>query len=241
MSAEREPYEVPKPDRDDQIVTGIRAVASLVPVVSGPALEILNSLFSRPIEMRRDEWMAEVADGLRKLEREGITIETLQDNESFVSTVLHATQAALRTHQAEKRRALSNALVNSARPGAPEDALQHIFVNFVDELTAWHLRLLSLLGNPTRLAALYERFIGRLTNGTMSTVIEGEYPELAGRQRFYAQLLQDLYNRGLLSEEADLPFGGLRGGQHLLPPDAFRIDRTTWLGRQFLSFVAESS
>ena len=68
----------------------------------------------------------------------------------FVAAIAQATQAALRTHEAEKREALKNAVVHVAinavvgtRSGVVGDApirsyLEIMFLNMVDNFTATH-------------------------------------------------------------------------------------------------------
>src|SRR5258707_556352 len=68
---------------------------------------------------------------------------------AFVTTALQATQIAVRTRQEEKLNALRNALVNSALAGAPDETIQQIFLNHVDSPTAWRLRVLAFLCDPS--------------------------------------------------------------------------------------------
>ena len=49
-----------------------------------------------------------------------------------MSVVLQATQAALRTHQAEKLEALRNAVLNVAAGKGPSDDMQMVFLSFID-------------------------------------------------------------------------------------------------------------
>lgn len=71
----------------------------------------------------------------------------------------------------------------------------------------------------------------------MATVIEHEIPGLRGQRHLYAQILRDLYQRGLLDEHIDVVYGGMRDAQVLYPPNAFEHKRTTPLGDQFLAFI----
>ena len=82
----------------------VRALAGGVPHIGGILLEIIQT----PIEERRQQWMDEVAHGLRKLEErvEGFDPAKLKDRPEFVSVVLHASQMAIRNHQQAKREAL---------------------------------------------------------------------------------------------------------------------------------------
>jgi hypothetical protein len=61
---------------------------------------------------------------------------------------MHATQVALRNHHTEKREALCNAVLNVASGNAPQDNIQLMFLDFIDTLTPWHLRILHFFQNP---------------------------------------------------------------------------------------------
>ena len=49
---------------------------------------------------------------------------------------MRASEMAMRTHQREKIEALGNAIVNSQLKGAPEETIQQIFWNDVDDSTS---------------------------------------------------------------------------------------------------------
>jgi hypothetical protein len=55
---------------------------------------------------------------------------------------------AIRNHHKEKLKALRNAVLNSISPNLPEEDLQLMFLNWVDELTTWHLRILQFFDSP---------------------------------------------------------------------------------------------
>lgn len=111
-----------------------RAVLAAIPFAGGAAVEIFQHVIQPPLEKRRTEWMNDVGKRLSKLEEDGIKLESLSENEQFVSAVMSASQVAIRTHQAEKLEALRNAVENVARGQAPDEALQHMFFGFVDSL-----------------------------------------------------------------------------------------------------------
>ena len=96
--------------------------------------------------------MEEIAQALGELSErvEGFNIEDLAENPAFISTVLNASQAAMRSHQEEKLEALQNAVLNSALPNAPDDDFQLVFVSYVDTLAPWHLRLLKFYSDPRK-------------------------------------------------------------------------------------------
>lgn len=217
-----EKYSVPQRSGKDVAHTIAKAGLSAVPYVGSPAAELLQLVIQPPLEKRREKWMEEIAQGLRDLETKGLKIEDLQQNEQFISAVLHASQIALRTHKEEKRAALRNAVLNVARGQSTEEALQIVFLNLVDLFTEWHLRILRLFQAPPAVPGLLA--------GGLSDVLERTYPELKGQREFYDPIWRDLYFRNLVSTEA------LHG---TMSAHGSTQKRTTNLGDKFLSFIAE--
>lgn len=171
--------------------------------------------------------LASSLDGLRR--GEGIDWEALAGNESFISTVFHATQVAVRTHQKEKLEALRNAVLNAARPGAPDDDLQLMFLDFMDTFTPWHLRVLAFFDDPKAWLEKHSIRYQHYRAGTISTVLELAFPELTDRRDFYDQLARDLFAKGLLKME---------GIHTAISPRNMVASRTTELGKSFLRFIS---
>src|SRR5450756_183611 len=121
------------------IADGIHALAktalSAIPVIGGPAAELFQYVVQPSLEKRRAEWMRSVGDKLKELEAKGLDLSSLQRNEQFVSSIMQASQAALRTHNAEKLAALRNAAVNVALGQSPDETVQHILLTLVDQLS----------------------------------------------------------------------------------------------------------
>lgn len=215
-------YSVPKQSKGDVAHALTKAGLSAVPIVGGPGVELFQLVVQPPLEKRRTEWMEQVAEGLKKLEATGLSIESLRDNEQFVSAVMHASQIALRTHQEEKRQALRNALLNVASGQAPDEALQLMFLNFIDVFTEWHLRILKLFQAPPPQQAL--------VSGGLSHVLENAFLELRGQREFYDSIWRDLYLRSLVNTES------LHG---MMTAGGLAQKRTTQHGDKFLAFIAE--
>src|SRR5262245_49553630 len=109
--------------------TAARAAISLVPGFGGPALEFFNSVIAPPIERRRDKWFEEVAGALNDLyTRFDVLPQTLAKNEGFISTLLTASQIAIRTHEQVKLDALRNAIKNSALNISAAGAREHVYL-----------------------------------------------------------------------------------------------------------------
>ena len=94
---------LPQPTFEDVAHAGRKGLLSLIPFVGGVGSELLG-LLSSPVAERRDDWFADLERRLRDLKGrvQGFRFDDLGQNQQFVSATLQATQAALRTHQAEK-------------------------------------------------------------------------------------------------------------------------------------------
>lgn len=216
------PNQVPKRSKRDIAHSVAKAGLGSIPVAGNAAAEFFQLLVQPPLERRRDEWMRDVSDRLRKLEEEGL-IEKLQNNEQFISTVMQASQISMRTHQQEKREALRNAVINSAKAISPDENMQQMFLNFVDDFTEWHIRLLRLFNAPPPVPGL--------SGGGLSTVLEHHYPQLRGRREFYDQVWRDLYVRGLVHAEHM---------HHTITGRGLTQQQTTPMGVDFLKFISDS-
>ena len=226
---------MPKPDVRDYaraIVTGILngAVASVPLPGIAVAAELLSIILTPPVSRRQDNWMVSIAVKLVELQNkvDSFRIDDLSANEAFVTVLLQATQSALRNHQEERLEALRNAVLNSALPSAPEDDLQLIFLNLVDVLTPWHLRMLKLFDNPVRWMEENGRpFPKNIEMGGVQQVIEHALPELNRMSDLVVKIKQDLSTQGL----AEIPSG-------MMTKSGLLDSRTTNLGRQFIQFVS---
>jgi len=215
--------QVPKKTKGDTAHATAKAGLSAIPIIGGPAAELFQNVIQPPLEIRRIEWMQQVGEKLRALEENGLKIKDLKENEEFISAVMYASQIALRTHKNEKLQALRNAIINVAKGKAPEEVLQHIFLNLIDSFTELHIRILKLFQNP--------KLPPNLSMGGFSDVLEYNIPELCGRRDLYDQVWRDLYTCGLVSTDnlhVTMTSHGL--GQK----------RTTGMGDAFLKFIEES-
>ena len=138
--------ELPKKTAADVAYGVVKAAVAAAPLVGGSAAEIIGIVFGPPLERRRDKWSQQLADAVNEIIKtvSELTPEKLSQSDVFVTTALHASQIAIRTHQDEKLQALKNAVIHASLPGAPTDSIQQIFLNYVDRFTPWHLAILSL-------------------------------------------------------------------------------------------------
>jgi hypothetical protein len=207
----------PEPSGKDIALGAARAALSAIPYVGGSATELLGLVLAPPVARRRDEWLKELADALEELQKrvDGFSIESLQNNETFVSVTLQAAQAAMRTHQQEKRDALRNAALNSVLSQDTDEDEQLMFVGLTDVFTVLHLELLKLFGD------------------------RGNYPEikrqqLRDRRELTDPIVLDLNNRGLLRDPRP-SVARTRDSDESLTIQSWTLTR---LGIKFLTFIS---
>lgn len=213
----------PQPGKGDTAHALAKAGLSAIPVVGGPAVELFQHLVQPPLERRRNEWMTQVGEKLQELEAQGLNLQDLQNNEQFITAVMRASTAALRTHKTEKLVALRNAVLHIAKGQGPEETIQHLLLSFIDEFSEMHLRMLAFARAPKPAAGL--------SAGGLSHVLEDNIPALRGQRTLYDQLWKDLYLRGLINTES---LHGMMTGTGL------GQSRTSPLGEILLNFIAEA-
>ena len=201
--------------------------------LTGDPLTVASSLFElvrAPLERRKDTWMRDVDSRLAELEakKPGLIDDAVRD-ERFITLLYRAAGAAIRTHESAKREALRNAVLNAAVGTAPDEDLQHMFLSFVDYLTATHLRLLELLSGPKQYFSLHGLHWSSQWNNCMTNyddLISKGIPQLLKRKAIADVMWADLDRRGLVVTRSIIT-------------KRFEDDHLTDLGHLFLAFITE--
>lgn len=200
---------VPEKDASDLIHTMAKAGISAIPLMGGSISEIFSFLITPSIQKRQEKWMQLVVEGLQRLEQEidSFDIENLQDNEVFQSMVLESSRVAILTHIDEKLKMLRNAVLNSALPEAPDETRQKIFIQWLSEFTAWHIKILIFFGNEP-LIAESSKFHGFQTDNLFgihfddfANALEENFPQLDGDYHLYRTIIRDLDRLKLISND----------------------------------------
>ncbi len=217
----------PKPGAGDVAHTSAKALLSLIP----PVAEFFQLIVVPPLTKRRDEWILSIAEELKKLENkvDGLKIENLAENNTFISSFMYAYQVAIRNHQEEKLEALKNAVLNSASPSTLEEDLQHMFLNFIDEFTPRHLRILKFLDNPGKWVELNKIGLPDWFKASPMQVFYKAFPDMENQRLLVEQMLDTLELKGLHED---------KGLHDQMQKYAYlRVTHTTDLGTQFLQFI----
>jgi len=222
-------YTPPQANSGDTLHALARAGISSIPIVGGAGTELFSLIVVPPLERRRDSWMNEITDALLAFEEAGfITLDDLKDNDVFIDTLLSASQIALKSSQEEKRLALRNVILNSTKPEPPDESKQHFFLNIIDEITVWHIRILWLFNDPVHWFRENGIQWPNISMGSLSAILETAYPELKGQRAFYDQIWKDINSYGLTNTES---LHGMMSGNGL------REKRTSELGKEFLALI----
>jgi len=195
--------ELPKSTQEDVGYTIIKSALASIPGIGGAAAEVFQLLIAPPLMQRRDEWLTELARSLHELEQkfEAFDIQSLPENELFVSIVMQASQAAMKTHEQEKLRNLRNAVLNSALPESPNDSEQQTFVRWVDEFTVWHINLLKLFRRDTMPRLNLNQgdwWMDMAVDETFQRVCS-VYPSIKSMFYLFLTILKDLSQMGLIA------------------------------------------
>jgi hypothetical protein len=183
------------------------------------------------LQERREKWFTELAEAVEQLrgQVDGLSVESLTDNDLFTDAVVTATRTVEHTHQAEKIEALRNAVLNSVSPGAPDADTQAIILNLIDRFTPSHLRLVTLWDDPPAWFASHGIPQPQAAFITKRTVtVEAGLPEMQGREDFYLLVASELSAAGMLTAQLGGP---------VQPPSLMSRLTTDW-GRQFVRFIS---
>jgi hypothetical protein len=183
----------------DKVHRFFRALIGLSPYCSGTLLEIFNSLFVPPIERRKAKWMVKVSEAIAELQdKYDLKIESLAENEHFISILLHASSLAIKNHQDEKINALKNSLINSLINKDISEDVQFAFLNLIDEFTPTHMRVLSDVCSGFCWSPIVS-FKNYNINLEFSRILIREYSELKAQADFVYQVINDLISKNLLT------------------------------------------
>ncbi len=222
----------PEEDGQDRALDFLRAITKATFGVLSPIFpEIIEFLFRKPIELRRNDWFIDLQAAVQELidKAEGLTPAKLAENQEFV-TVLHtATDIAIRTHESEKRKLLRNAILSAGSANPPELDKQRYFLSLVDDLTTNQVLILNFYRNPREWFRKHNRqLLDHYTGSRLEAVYEA-YPEFRDNPDFKDLVLGELHRRGLLPT-----LGGMVSGEATYDP------MTSRLGCEFLDYVAAS-
>lgn len=208
--------------------TAVKAGLNAIPVAGGMLAAVFETVFSAPIEKRKEEWLIRLSVTVDELcsRIEDLTPEKLSKNELFISAYLQASNIAIRTHQKEKVDALANAVKNSVLQESIGETKTLIFIRLIDDMTPMHFRILHFL-------TFAESYIKTLDSrqppnqwknwGSLSNVWDELFPEIKSSNDLLELIVSDLHKFGLIN------------CSHFF--EARMTNNGTQLGKQFIEFI----
>lgn len=205
-----------------------RAALASIPTIGAVAQELMTAFVQDPVERRRVEWWeglaADVVDLTARVE--AIDPAELAKDEAFVTLSIRAAEIASRTHQAGKRDALRNVVLNAALGVRLDEALNATFLGYVERFSDAHLRLLTLMADPQADPAYMARAANNL--GSIHAALLAAHPEWCNPPGMLERLYDDLGREGLLES------GSLKV---MMSSNGLISGRATAIGATFLDFI----
>lgn len=179
----------------------VRTIISSLPVVGPAFTEVFNYFIVPGIEKRREQWLKRIDDDISKLKQKVMEIDL--GSEGFVSTYIQAMRYAVLNHEEENLQALRNAVLNCLLPQDPDEISQKIFIEWAGELTAWHIRILKIFKEQSRLIPEFNLsdpdWEINVVVRKLAHLIEENYPDTIGNYHLYMLIIKDLHRRGLIT------------------------------------------
>ncbi|NUU80065.1 hypothetical protein [Paenibacillus xylanilyticus] len=220
-----------KTTKGDMVHALTKGAIASIPVLGNYLSEAFDLLVTQPAEKRKENIILMMDERLHRLENTSIDLNSLAENELFLSSVLQATQIAMRTHQNDKLIALINSITNVATDISLNDSKVQMFLSFIDGFNEWHLRLLLFFDDPK--GSLESKGLSSdFYMGGASSALYSYYPELKSEEEFTRQVINDLHHRGLLNSDAGV-LNTMMTGSGIV------ASRTTRAGKEFLHFISE--
>lgn len=208
-----------------------------VPVVGSAFVETFALLFRSPLEQRADDWMRQMGERLQRIEqRMPGRVAALADDPVFLSVVTSTFHAAMRTHSADKRKMLANAVQVSGLGTAIDSDLQLTLIRFVDELTPTrvrHLKAVSIADAELEAVRSYPALLALCVRRTGIECSADEFALICG----------ELVARSLLRISVSMEgFGDVIESDYLVPDGTAQPGsyvRVTDIGHALLKYINE--
>lgn len=201
-----------------------KTAVSMIPV-GGPLInETYDAIKNNALAKRRQEWERAVEEKIANLE---ISIEELGSNDVFSTTLIYATEQAMKTSSELKRKSLANAVYNSAVIDIDESIVL-IYLDMIYRYSELHIRILSYFNNPKKYGIYEDTYRNRM--GSAKIPLFDTFPELKEKEDVVDKIIKDLFNDGVMSSD-NLNVSGTSSGMV--------ASRTTLLGKKFVEFISE--
>lgn len=207
--------------------SNLRAIVDCIPF-GGLLANNIEFLIKPSIEKRKEKWLNLIVDSINFLSNKIENVSKMFQDETFVTFIINTTQSAMRTQQDEKINMYKNVLINSYICNNIDLDKKMIFLNWLDNLTLTHMKVLAFMNNPSE-------FCDNPNGSTMNSIAEimrMSFSNFNDNRQIYENVVKDLYYKGLINTD--------NISTHMTSSGAFAI-RSTVVGKEFITFVSNSN
>ena len=218
----------PEKEKLDYAHDTTKAALNLIPVVGGALASVFETVFSSPIDKRKEEWLVRLAETVDDLcERvDGLTPEKLSEDSEFVSVYLQASNIAIRTHHEEKLKALNAAVKNTVLRKDIDESKKLIFLRIIDQMTPFHFKVFHFLTYPEKyIQSLNDKLPANTHThwGDLRNVWDETFTDVKSSNKLIDVVLNDLFGWGFIGS----------ANFHQLSMNS----AATILGKEFIQFI----
>ncbi len=232
-----------KPSAGDHTIAVTKAMVGAIPFIGAAGNELIDQTVSTPAQKRLARWQEEITKTINQLVEtvDGITPESLAENEAFLDAVMFTTRIAMVTSRREKIQMLQSVIYRTGSGVVLEEFVRNTFLWIVDKYTPEHIWLLGKLNDPQ---SIHDAFNGlRASEPSQISISETDiWPgENTKVENLAAYMLPDIDENTARELFTDLHRDSLcRGSEgfafivYLQNPDRIVTER----GKAFLNFVS---
>ena len=199
-----------------------KTVLSAIPIGGALVTCVWDSVKAHAAQRRLDEWKGLLEERLQSVEE---TLENIGNNELFSSTMMRATEIAIKTAETDKRVYLANAVRNSISVSLNESIVM-MYLNMIDEYTAWHLKILNYFRNPAIMVEDHNYMMGSAMQPLLQV-----FPEMSDNKELVGKMVDDMQSSGILTKGSYM--------STMMSSNGMLSERTTKFGNSFLDFIEE--
>lgn len=239
----------------DNNYNATKALVNSIPSIGSLVVTFMESHITPPATKRLQAFLESLVRELEELKRKNNAVDF--NSPVFTTTFLQAYQIAIRNHQEEKLKALRNAVLNSSIPDSLDDEIQSIFLNWIDVFTPTHILVLKCLYNleqykqeelkaqfpeMEKKEAIYNQILKDLADRGLIKLREAYITEEQSKNNFLPYIYPNIPQ--LQDRKQNRKLNTVRRSEDIkaiINNSAFRKDKTTDLGKQFIQFIESPS
>lgn len=226
----------PKKEKLDHLHSSTKIALNVVPFVGGSLAELFDTVFTSPIDKRKEEWLNYIGSTLEDLcsRYEDITPESLSKSPEFVSAYMQASNIAIRTHHKEKLEALKSAVKNTLLLKDLDENKKLIFFRIIEQMSPLHFKVLHFINSPKKYVDILNKQDNSKSNpyvqtttyyNSLTQVWDKSFPEVSSSDNLIDIVIGDLKGWGLSM---------IKDFHHNSSTDS---SNTTRLGIEFIQFI----